>query len=156
MGATAILALMIGIRRHSVHHHKSMEEWTATEEAKFAETFQTTHDFEKLCQIVPNRSRESVAYRAKLLLDSESNQRFGTFLRPPQRYAFVSERRKQQISQISSKISSFYQSFRPQNSTATSSQVGDSVSMIAHSRHRFDSRNPAFQIDSARSPEPSY
>ena len=159
-GGCAVLAIVFGIRRASNYRkRKSLEQvWTPSEEGKFAEIFNMTHDFEKLCQAVPNRSRESVARKAKLLLSSESKngqtaQQLAqyntwiskTYIQPQKRYAFVSERRNNKISFFSSKLSQWYHQPSSHNTPNQQQQT------------QLSAKNPAFHFDNYKSASyPSY
>lgn len=93
-GLMLVLGSVIFIKRRSVRRTLEAEKWTDAELRALEEKYQITHDFEELCQVVPHRSRASVAEKAKSFQQKSKStfqsQFRGSFL-PSERFAFVQE-----------------------------------------------------------------
>lgn len=183
LGSIIILGAIGGYCKFHQFKKRALEKWTLAEESRFNEVFQTTHDFEKLCAVVPNRSRESVAYRAKLLLNPAARNSFNLFVsmknvyrEPKPRYAFVSERRIKKfpstpsiVKKITKLKSSGSNNRNTTRTTATHNTSLDSSSTFSslatmvelpvkretNPYLQYNARNPLF-YSAPRSPEPSY
>jgi hypothetical protein len=77
-GAVALFgAGIIGYRRHQRRAWQNKDKsWTEAEMARFRQAYQKNHDFEALCQTFPDKSRESIARRAKSMMNT-NNPFFG-------------------------------------------------------------------------------
>jgi hypothetical protein len=76
--------------------HDELATWTDAEITALREKYIVTHDFNELCSVVPHRSRESVAAKAKSFQSKTNSRIFWTRISngliPSERFAFVSRR----------------------------------------------------------------
>jgi hypothetical protein len=78
-GAAAMFGLgFVGYRRRQRRSGEagSSSNWTEADIARFREAYQKNHDFEVLCQAFPDKTRESVAVRARSMMNT-NNPYFG-------------------------------------------------------------------------------
>ena len=166
LGSVFALGIFAGYYKYSKFKKRALEEWTLAEESRFKETFQTTHDFEKLCSVVPNRSRESVAYHAKLLLNPDRPTSLNVlsslknvYMESRPRYAFVSERRLKNVPKKITLIKSPGNTFNDSNRTITTMTSSSTVDLPfkgpKYLSPIYNSWNPLF-YSTPRTPEPSY
>jgi len=107
VGGAIALAGALGLvwRRHkrkAALKQKRIEEelatWTDNEVRALQEKWQVTHDFNELCSVVPHRTRESVAWKAKSFQQKTKStfihnfQRTASFV-PSERFNFIYPRR---------------------------------------------------------------
>jgi len=143
-GGLAIAGLVIGKYRQRKYREKILaaDQWTFEEEAKLRAAFEKTHDFEELCKEVPGRSRESVAVRTKLLLETKQPFFYSLAVVPKEGYTFITERTRRVAQSFSRKFnaakgpspSSFQSKFsskQNQKKSGSSFQRGSSFERIA-------------------------
>jgi hypothetical protein len=72
-GGAAGLGALVGILgyRHLKRRASRTADWTEVDIARFRVAYHKNHDFEALCEAFPQYSRESVAMRAKSLMDKK-------------------------------------------------------------------------------------
>ena len=109
-GAVILVASALLLKRYSSNKRQQRgklmmdkhEEWTSEEIQRFHLAYQNTHDFDELCNVVPNRTRESVAARTRSLMAKSDRHILSPFKAtmlpmPSRRFKFVSERKKKSV-----------------------------------------------------------
>ena len=143
LGGLAALALGIVVgkrtldKRREARNSNAGEIWTAEEEARLRTAFHTTHDMNSIYPMFPNHSRESIAFRTRQLLQSQSS--FFSMATPrfaKSTYMFVQERKRALTSKFSSK-----------DITPPGARSPHQATLILLSNHDYNisTKNPSFR-----------